>query len=306
MTLLPFRAGRRVAYTLGALLVVPAFLTSAVTFAAPPGSTPDQVAKHDDKEYTIARTFKAKDVNHYKMSVTTSIDNPQFGNIDVVATMVYKETTKEVKDNGSAVLTSEFDSASVNVAGMDRDIASSLPTITTTVDKQGHVLDTKMEGGDPSVTQQMSMGALGNMGQQSFFPGKPIKVGDIWKIDSPAKDKKSAKVTGTATLIGTDTINGILTLKIKTVTDSEISMENPTKAGEMLNVKAHAEGVTNIDVATGKMVKMTMSSTGDSGALGKSKSDITVTLVPADDKTKEGAKPGDAKKSPDKADKPKE
>ena len=305
MTLLPFRARRRAASTLGALLVVPAFLTSAVTFATPPASTPDQVAKHDDKEYLLVRTFKVKDVNHYKMITTASIDHPQFGNLEIVATMVYKETTKEIKENGNAIILSEFDSAVYKVAGMEKDISGTLPTINTTVDKQGHVLDTKMEGGDPEVTKQMAASMLTNMGQQSFFPVKPVKVGDTWKLDSTAKDKKTPKVTGTATVLGTDTINGLQTLKIKTVSDTEMTMDNPVNPGEMMTIKAHSEGITNFDVASGKMVKMTMTSTSEGSALGKNKSDVTISLV-SDDKTKEDAKPGDTKKAADKADKPKE
>ena len=305
MLRLPTRAGRRAVSTLSALLVAPMFLTSTVTFAAPPAATPDQVAKHDDKAYTLARTFKAKEVNRYKMGITTNIDSPQIGNIDVIVTVIFRETTKEIKDNGNAVLLNEFDSASAKFGEMEKDLTASLPTITTTIDKLGHVLDTKVEGGDPMMTQQMTTGMMGGMGQQGYFPAKPVKVGDTWKIEVPAKDKNSAKVTGVATFLGTDMLNGMQTYKVKMVTDSESTMDNPQNPGETLTIKMHSNGVTSYDALSGKMVKVTLTSTSEGTPLGKSKSDMSITLVTGDDKPKEDAKPADPIKPAEKTDKPK-
>ncbi len=303
MTLLPFRTGRCASSTLNALLIVLALLPSAtLTFAAPPASTPDQGAKHDNKEYTLARTFKVKEVSRYKVKATVNQDDSQRGHIEYVTNMVYHEMTKEIKPNGSAVLTSEFDSASVRVNGMDRNLTGSLPTITATIDKQGHVLDTKIEGSDPMITH-MAAGMIFNVGQQGgFSPVKPIKVGDTWKFEQPAKEDIIMKVTGTATFLGMDTLNGMQTYKVKMVSESETTIDQPEKPGKKLNFKIHGEGIINFDTLSGKMVKMTdtftSTFTSDGIASGKITREMIVTLVTSDDKN---PKP---KESGDKTDKP--
>ena len=305
MTLLPFRAGRRALPLVSAFALAPAFLVGAIALSAHPALALRQDAKadgkKDEKTYTLARSFKAKDVNRYKLDLNTTANIPQLGgNVDVVMAMVMKETTKEVKDNGSAVLTSEFDSANVKVGDNEQDLTALMPSIITTVDKTGRILNTKFEGGNSMFTEGPAAGMFKNISPQTYFPPKPVKVGDTWKIDSstdaPDKDKADAskddknkaaqKTTGTATLVGVETINGLQTLKIKTSTDTEATMDNPLNPGEKLDIKAHTEGITNVDTLTGRLVKMTSTSTSEGGPQGKSKVEVTLALVTGDKATK--------------------
>jgi hypothetical protein len=314
MTLLPFRAGRRALPLVSAFALTPAFLVGTIALGAHPALALRQDAKTDEKKdektYTLVRTFKAKDVNHYKLNLNTSINSPQLGgNIDIVMTMLMKETTKEVKDNGSAVLMSEFDSANVKFGDNEQDMTALMPSVTSTVDKTGRILDTKIEGGNPMFTQGPGANMFKNISPQTYFPPKAVKVGDTWKIDSsadaPDKDDKSKdkeknkavqKTTGTATLVGVETINGLQTLKIKMATDSESTLENPMNPGEKLDIKAHTEGVSNVDMASGKLVKLTSTSTSEGGPQGKMKVDLMFALV-TDDKAKKDDK---ATAAPDK------
>lgn len=284
MTSLPLRAGRRAVSKLGALMMTPAFLFTGITVTALV-KNPASAFAQDAKTYTLVRTYKAKDVSKYKYNITTNVNSPQLGGaVDLVLNMALRETVKDVKENGSTVLLTEFDSASVKIGpgAQDMDISSFLPTITTTVDKSGKVVDVVMDGGNPMFTSGPGSGMFKSLQQQNFFPTKPIKVGETWKIELDSKDKAGVKTTGTATFLSVESLSGIQTAKVKMVTDSETTTENPDTPNKLVTVKSHSEGVANYDIATGRVVKMTSTSTSDNATLGKT--EIKVELVPNDKK----------------------
>ena len=292
MPTLSLRVHNRALSVWSAFALVPALLTGALFLAARPSLALQEAKAEptDAKTYTITRNFTAKEANHYKIGINTKANIPQLGgDVTIITSLLMKEAVKSITDTGTITLQSEFESASWKVGGMEQELTALMPTITTTIDKQGHVLDTKMAGGDAQFTEGPGAQMINSLSQQGLYPLKPVKIGETWKIDPPKPkpgDKSVSKMTGTATLAGLETIDGVPTLKIKTTVDSEASMDNPLNPGEKLNVKAHSQGTNNIEVATGKLIKVTATSESEGGPFGKTTSETSLTLVKDDGKTK--------------------
>ena len=275
------RAAGRDAFRLGALLLTPVLLGGTVFLLAARVHADD--AKKEDTAYTITRKYKKGEVDHYRLNIALTV-----GNMPITLNMLMKETTKEVKDNGNANVTDEFDEANAKIGDNESDIAALLPTLVQTRDKMGLALDTKLEGGSPLFTSGPSAKMFNNLQQSGFYPDKPVKVGDTWKIAFGDKAKDGQKTTGTATFVAMETIDGTPTLKIKTSTDVEGTFENPM-TGEKSDVKTHAEGISNIDPVTGKALKVKVTTEGLGSAAGgqPGKGEFTMLLVKPDAKDKD-------------------
>ena len=298
MPTLFFRAHNRALSVASAFALVPVLLTGALTLAARPTLALQDAAadaKAGDKTYTIARAYTAKQTNRYKIEVNIKGNIPAAGgDVNIVTTLLQKETVQSVTPDGTATLLGEFESASVKFNELDQDMTSQMPTVTTTVDKTGHVLTTKIEGGGPQVTQGPGAQMLNGVTQPGLYPSKPVKIGDTWKIDAAkpkAGEKAPLSMTGTATLVGLETVDGVPTLKIKTVSDSQVSMDNPFNPGEKLDVKSHTTGVSNLEVASGKLIKAVATTESEGGIFGKkSTSEMSVVLLKDDGKDKPAKK----------------
>jgi hypothetical protein len=250
----------------------------------------------DTTEYTLKRVFKEGDVDRYKLAVHTTINAPQAGgevNIDLTLTM--KETTKEVKPDGAVKLVEEFEEAhgkfTSPMGEQEADLKRMMPKITQIRDKKGAV-DVKTEGGNAMLSGQIA-GMIENMARAEIasLPSKAVKVGESWKIESNPEVEKATggKTTGDVTLISTETIDGIKTLKLKAVTDTEVK--------EQGGGKMRGEVVSNVDARTGKAVRLTSKADGEVGG-NKISATVEARLVTGDDK-----KAGAAEKKPEATDK---
>lgn len=244
-----------------------------------PGVATAQAAARDSKDdalYTIKRVYKALDADRYRVGLKMNIESPN-GAIDMLETMVMKESTKAAKDDGTATSIFDFESASVTVNGMDIDITSMLPKITTTRDKNGKS-DVKVEGGSEQLTAQMGdqVKQYTNFGA-GFIPAKPVKVGDSWDVNAADFGGKDQNVKGKVTLVSVDTVKGVKVAKLKSVMDITSGTDT----------KMHSESTSLIDLATGKALSMTSKTDGDAGG-GKISMEMTMKMLGPDDKA--GAK----------------
>lgn len=211
------------------------------------------IKSEDATEYTIHKpTYKKGDLDRYKMSVNMLL-NAGANENEIDLSFRLKQATKEAKDDGSFTLVQEFEEAKVTSQGREQDITSSLPKITMLKDKDGK-FTTKVEGGSDQMGQITNM--LGNLGksQEAFYPTKPVKIGDKWKIsfDGPGTEEIKSKVTGEATLVKTETIGGIKTFAIKVLSNTDVTGAE--------SVKGTSEQVMNVDIETGKVVRLTANS----------------------------------------------
>lgn len=236
-----------------------------------PPPTPASKPAPDTTAYDIHRTYKAGEIDRYKLVNKMQINSPQTGGnfSDVDMEMTFKEVTKSVKPDGAAVITNSFESASADMNGSPFDLMQFLSgaTVTLTQDKYGKVSSVKAEGfqgpmADANIDQMFSQSTLG------FYPDKPVKIGDSWKFESNRNLQGSTvKVAGASTLVGIETVDGIKTYKIKSVMDN---------AGQDQAAKIHVESVGNVDAQTGKFVRLVAKVNSDIGTT-KIKGDMTMT-----------------------------
>jgi len=116
----------------------------------------------------------------------------------------------------------------------------------------------------------------------AFYPAKPVKVGESWDLDySDAKAENPYTVKAKGTLIGTEMVSGMQTLKINIVTDTTAEMKDPGTR-EKISLIAHFEGGGNMEIKSGKIVAMTGKTTFRGGPF--TDSDVDWKLKTGDDK----------------------
>lgn len=253
--------------TWSALTLTPILLAGAVLLAAHPATSMRRQAT--DTTYALNRSYKAGDVDRYRLVTSGTFNSAETGgkNIDVLLSILMKETTKEVKPDGTALLLYDIEQAYAKTGDEERDMTSFLPGhLVQTRDKQGRILSDKVEGTD----SQSNTGAGPEMFPlmaMTFYPPKPVKVGETWKIniESPSPQMKGVKSVGSGTLIGPETLNGTQTIKVKAVTDI---IGSTAANGAQGSIKLHYEGVANIDPTNGKMIHMSGTTNGNAPALG--------------------------------------
>jgi hypothetical protein len=281
--------------------------TLAIAAALQLGAAPAISAQQaDTNAYTIQRTYKAGDVDRYKIELSGAISGMeatgQTGVMRFKMSLVNKETTKSVNADGTAVVKSEVETALAKLGDQELDASSYIPVTTMTRDRRGRVLSMKAEGGaagpfgpggDPG--QMLSNSAI------NFYPAAPVKVGDTWKVQPPTGTQKASLFAGgegTATFVAVEIVGGVRTARIKSLTDAVIKpMLAPEASGVdpsqlPKQIKVHFEGVGNVDLDTGKLVKLTgvvdFEITTDKGSSGKNRIELTSLLDTLDNKPAAG------------------
>lgn len=290
-------AGRTLSFAptvLAGLLALPASLASAQQTP----TTPPQTPAADAATYTLIRVFKAGDADRYRLKVHVTGTDSQSANQDVKLDFRFRENVKEIKPDGSRLLTDVFDKAVAQINGLEQDVTAFMPTLTRTIDKKGQPVSVTVEGGLDQLNVQLtpmfeSMGKA----QAEFYPQQPVKVGDTWKVDQSDPKEPAEKTTGTATLVGLETVGGVPSLKIKIVTDTKTKAPDPAStSGAKVDITIHFDGTCNLDPKTGKLVKLSGTGlrtlVGAQTSNGKTTIETELALVtgPDDDKA-DSAKP---------------
>ena len=242
-------------------LALTSFAAHPILAQDKPKSEPVVKVVEDTSEHTLKRVYAKGEVVNYKFNVKVNANIAQAGGqVDVKLTMLAKETAKEVKDDLTTV-TNEFPEAQAEFGGMEHDISSFLPIITSTRTKEG-AKEVKMEGGQEEAYSNLLplMNALEQV-QSAFYPQKAVKVGDTWKIVKETKDgDKVAKTDLTVTFAAVETIDDVKTIKLTVKGDRtadkdklalDYSLNYDEKSGKLLKGKLKAEGT-----ATGSPLKL--------------------------------------------------
>jgi len=230
----------------------------------------------DDTAYTIQRTYRAGDVNRYRIHMVSTTSDPQMGGKDHVVKndMIVRETVKSVDPDGTVTILDEFECAGSSIDNMDVDLTESMPKVTQTRNSQGD-LQVKVQGGDTRFTDPVLQMMLQIARGQDVIPTKPVKVGTSWRFTADAGTKD--KTTGTVLLESVEGINGVKALKLKRVAD--------TSGGEAA-AGIHEEITTLLDALTGKTLKLTSRSISSTG---ESKTTVDIAYGPAEDKAEAGS-----------------
>jgi len=196
--------------------------------------------------YTIKRVYKAGEVDRYKVAVKVASST-----LTVDITMTMTEKTKEVKDDGTVIVTTSLDSGMMSMGGTDIPMPNEGQTFTVTMDKDGKIV--KQEGAD----NKSPVGSMMSMMRTNPTPSRALKVGEEVKMDVPIGENKQ-KMAVTLTLLGVEKKSAeipVETLKVKSMADGAI----PIPSGPQ-NVKV--DTTSWFEVGTGKLLKIEGTVTG--------------------------------------------
>jgi hypothetical protein len=223
---------------------------------------------------TIERKFEKDSVDRYRVLADVSMNGPATNNMEtnIKLKVLLKQTVKEVKPDGSAIVVNEAEEATAAFGDQETDAKLFFPRLTQTLDKRLALLESKAEKGAlPEMAGGSDLLGIFSHSQTFFFPEKPVKVGDEWEIKRKA-EKDSPAVTGKANVVKAEKVGDLETLVIKVVADMTIAKG----AG---GGKSHMAGTANLDTKSGKLVKMQGNLAMEAGPAGKTKADITLTLL---------------------------
>jgi hypothetical protein len=238
----------------------------------------DAAQAADTTEHTLKRTFKKGDIDRYKLVFEAMVPSPTgSGETKIFLTMVIKETTKEIKPDGTIVLSNTADSANLKLGDIDQDITPMMPGVTQIRDKQGRLTEVKVDNAESSPLAPM-MGGFMQMvlgAQAAFYPSKPVKVGDTWKIEpGPQPREKNVTSDGKATLVSKESVDKVETFKVKIIQDTQVAGKDPKKI--------HFEGTGNVEPVAGKLLRVTAQIEGDMEQF--KKANFTITRVTGEEK----------------------
>ncbi len=243
---------------------------------APPSAIVDAQTKPgaavtDDTAYTIKRVYQQGETDRYKLMVHIRQLDPKTSSttLDVIIHMIVVDTIKESKPNGATTIVTDIEKADGKLGDNETELTAVMPQLTQIVDKQGHMTSFKSKGGNEQLAAFVNQvfERIGRI-QGQLYPSAPVKVGESWKIEDTDVKDAEAKLSGKATLIAKETLDGVSTLKVKIVTDSVAKTINPAK-GDQVSIKIHFEGSGNLNAVTGKIIKMSGTGSGDAGDAGK-------------------------------------
>ena len=101
--------GKRLQSRTSAVLAVGAAVCVGASLLAIMPAQAERRDGKDDTAYVVKRVYKTGDADRYKIVVKMNMEIPT-GPIEMLETMIMKETTKEAKADGSSTVTSEFES----------------------------------------------------------------------------------------------------------------------------------------------------------------------------------------------------
>ncbi|NLI00126.1 MAG: hypothetical protein GX446_11630 [Chthonomonadales bacterium] len=215
---------------------------------------------------TLKRVFTAGETDRY----TTII---KFEQNAMEAVLVTTEVTREVKDDGTAVVATTVDSIVLRGRGSEVPFpGGSGQVLLSTYDKSGKPVKHETVGGGGDV------GMLLNVARPSVFLDKPLKVGETIKDEVPVGPDKSRKAVVAVTLLGIDKKSADTPedcLRFKVVTERVVPGPNG-------DIKSTSEVMVRLGKDNGKLV----SAEGKMDGIpmpggGSTKLSYTVTRTPA-------------------------
>ncbi len=188
----------------GALFALTLFATPAIVRA----DDPPVAVKADAKPVTIVRTYKVGDARRY-----TTLIKANVGGMEGVINGGQKMVVKEIKKDGSVVLTHEAEESKMEFGGDVRTQPATKPS-SETRDKFGKLIDyTPSEDAMIVWTPEIQklMGAISEV----ILNGKEVKAGESWETElvNPAVKDKTFKVK--TTYVGTDKVEDVEYLKVE-------------------------------------------------------------------------------------------
>ncbi len=188
--------------------------------------------------YVLKRVFTAGETDRY----TTVI---KFEQNATEAVLMTTEVTREVKEDGSAVVATTVDSIVLRARGSEMPFpGGSGQVLLSTYDRAGKLVKQETVGGGGSV------GQLLNVARPGVFLEKPLKIGETIKDQVTVGADKSRKADITVTLLALDKKDATVpvdSLRYRVIAETVV----PGPAGDAKN---RSEVVVRLAKDTGKLV----------------------------------------------------
>src|SRR5258708_141965 len=231
---------------------------------------------NNTQSYTLEAKYAVNDLLKYKMLMTMKMNMkpakegapvPPLGEMTTSATMRMK--TVAVKPDGTGVIVSQILEGETSAMGRKSPMTG-IPPFTQEIDKRGRIKSMSglpTSGAGAQFLQGMDFKNMQSSGV--LLPDHPVKVGDTWEDEVPFPIG-NAKAKITCTLLGTESVQGVDTLKVKQLLVVPIVMSlgmdgQPTKdeasAMMTMNGQVTVDAIMNILPANARLVK----SSGDFG-----------------------------------------
>jgi hypothetical protein len=267
----------------------------AMLAADPPAAPATPTAAAAAQAYTLRYKFKTGDVSYYKMTMDSNgtLGGPGGTSIPVKLHMLffYHQTVSAVAADGTATLTTKFDSADLSsmmggqaTPGSDATVAElKSRTLTTTVSPTGKTTAVKTDGADGAASQGLDFSKMANFQGASLLPDAPVKAGDIWKSTIDLSSAMGTQIAGLqatvqSTLASVDMAAGKAVATINQTTAGQIDPADSAVMGMQMSVagKVNGTGVIKFDTDSGFLVSqtattslnLTLTPKGDPGAAG--------------------------------------
>jgi len=187
--------------------------------------------------YAVKRIFKQGETDRYNTVI-------KFEQNETEAVLVTTDVTREVKQDGSAVVATTIESCVLRARGTEMPFpGGSGKVILSTYDPSGKLIKQETLGGG-------SVGQLVTIARPSVHVEKPMKIGDAIRDEIKTGPDKSLKGTVTLTFVGVDPKSADLPeecLRYKIVSEMPV-------VGGAPNMKTKHEYTVRVSRATGKLV----------------------------------------------------
>jgi hypothetical protein len=233
-----------------------------------------------ENSFSLKRVYREGDVDKYRTVILMESDNPT-GTMTLEFTVLTTESVKEVRPDGGAVVETKVDTASLMVKDRINTATSELndnTAILTTYDSTGK--ETKRAVTSDTGQSGPALMMVG-LARAAIIPNRSMKAGEEWKYEIPAPDAKSARRSGTVSVVGlekrTDTPPSE-SLKLKCTTVITTPGANGEETVNLVSTIA-------LDPANGKPLEIEATGSGKLGPLNAKK----ITIKQA--RVKPGVKP---------------
>ncbi len=236
----------------------------------------------DAATYALRPLYKNGDTTRLKLTVRLTSANANQDTLQAASdarfAVIMQQTARDATPDGAATLDDDIKKADATFDEHDTELTGAMPRIAHKRDKAG-TTTLELTGGFDGLREPVrQVFLLLARVERGFVPATPVRIGETWKFDGMESGETEGRVQGTGTLVGTETLDGRSTLKIKMDFTAKLNAPDLRKGGKV-DVVSHFIGTANVDAKTFQIVRIQGSSDDALAGGDKAKTEITLEQV---------------------------